>query len=179
MIGTDSLFDLSSPVSSAFRSSLLGPISLITAPSGAVLTTAEAKAQCKVDISDDDTLIDSLVSAATAFCEQEIYGHRQFLTATYDVPVVCWWEGLLKLPRPPLASVTHVKYYDTNGTQQTLASTYYTVRTPWKQPGSVERAPDQTFPSVQSDRRYPITIRLVAGYGAASAVPPQIGRAHV
>ena len=41
----------------------------------------------------------------------------------------------------------------------------------------MERAPDKTWPDLQSDRQYPITIRAVTGYGAASAVPPLVKQA--
>ena len=77
------------------------------------------------------------------------------------------------LPRPPLSSVTSVKYYDTNQTQQTLASTYYLVRTPWRQAGTIERAALQVYPAVAPDYKYPITIRFVAGYGdGLTTFPP-------
>ena len=159
------------------RTSLLGPLSLVTATSGQVLTLQSLKDHIKVTTDDEDQLLREYLDTATRLCEELIDGHRQFLAATYDVPVECFWEGLLRLPRPPLASVTHLKYYDTNGTQQTLASTYYTVRTPWRQPGTIERAPNQVWPSVETDRNYPITIRIVTGYGAMTAVPPEAKQA--
>lgn len=163
MIATDYDTDIYAPLAPEFRSSILGTLSVVSAVGGSVITTAESKAQCKVEVADDDTYIDTLIASATAFCERMIDGHRQFLTTTYDVLVSDWWE-CIRLPRPPLLSVSHVKYYDTDGTQQTLATTYYNVFTPWRQQGRIERAPDQTWPSYQSDRAYPITVRFVAGY---------------
>lgn len=128
-------------------------------------------------MSDDDIFLTGLLNSATNLCETLIEGHRQFLTATYDLPVMQWWEGRLRFPRPPLGSVTSVKYFDTNGTEQTLATTYYLTRAPWRQVGTIERAPDQTWPDYQDDRTFPITIRFSCGYGAAAAVPPEAKQA--
>ncbi len=155
-----------------FRTTLLGPIERVADPVGQVLSTDEAKAHLRITFSNDDTLIDSLIQECTRLCEEEISGTRQFLFATYDLPVShWWWDKPLGIPRPPLASVTSVKYFDTAGVQQTLPTTFYDVHTPWKMPGYIVRKPLQVFPPHQIDQHYPITIRFVAGYGAAADVP--------
>ncbi len=155
-----------------FRPSMIGPLELVTAATGQVLTTAEAKAHLRVDITEDDTLIDNLIREATRLCEEETLGSRQFLTATFDLPVAqWWWDTPLTIPRPPLASVASVKYYDPAGVQQTLSTDYYEVRTPWRMPGWIARKANQTFPAHQCDRPYPITVRFDCGYGTAEFVP--------
>jgi uncharacterized phiE125 gp8 family phage protein len=156
---------------------ILGPLELSSAPSGLVVTATEAKSQFRVTISTDDTLIENKIGAATRLCESEISGGRQFLSATFDMPVMCWWDGVLKIPRPPLSSVTHIKYYATDGTLTTLSTSIYEVKTPWRAPGYIQRAPDQTWPAYQADRNFPIVIRFVAGFGAAAAVPLAIKEA--
>lgn len=168
------MLTIDAPLLDGHRSSLLGPLTLVTAPVGSVVQLQDAKDHCRVTIEDENKLIQSYINTATVECEKLIDGHRQFLTATYDVDVWGWWDGPLQLPRPKLASVGSVKYYDTDGTQQTLASTYYTVRTPWRQPGTIERAPDQTWPSYQDDRNYPLTIRFTSGFGTSGSVPDEI-----
>lgn len=168
----------SAPAQPTYYTSLLGSLELVTAPSGQVLTTAEAKLHLRVDHTDDDGYINDLIIRAAEYAEKNISGHRQLLTATYDLPVRDWWTGPLRLPRPPLVSVTSLKYYDTAGVQQTVSSTLYEVRTPWRQPGWIERAPTKTWPAAyQSDRRFPLTIRFVSGYGAAAAVPTTLKQA--
>lgn len=159
-----------------FHPDLLGDLVLATAPTGQAITTAEAKTQCRVETSADDTYIDSLIADATELLQDEVYGHRQILQATYDLPVAGFWWGELRLPRPPLASVTNVKYYDDSGVLQTLSSSVYVVRTPWRQPGTIELGPFQNWPSVQTDRRYPVVIRFVAGYGSGQ-IPRALLRA--
>lgn len=167
----------SAPRQPTFDGQILGPLELATAPSGLVVTLAAAKLHLRVEHNAEDELISDLLAAAQRFCEQEVEGHRQLLTATYDVPVRRWWGGPLRLPRPPLRSVTWVKYYDTAGTLTTLDSSYYLVRTPLRSSGTVERAPFKVWPVYQSDRLYPITIRFSAGYGAGSDVPATIRQA--
>jgi len=159
-----------------FLPTLLGPLILVTPPAGLVTTLPRAKAHLKVEVADDDDLINEQLAAATTFCEQEIDGHRQFLPATFDVPVRCWWETL-KLPRPPLASVGSVKYWDSGGAQQTLDAATYQVWLPWRQPGWIERAPGKSWPALQADRPWPITIRFTAGYANADAVPRTVKQA--
>lgn len=146
------------------QTEILGSLELVTAPSGQIITTGVARDWLRVDQSLEDDEIARLVNTATDYCENQIHGHRQIRQATYDQPVACWWEGQLRIPRPPLQSITSIKYYDTDGTEQTLSSSVYNVRTPLRQPGTVERAANQTWPAYQQDRIMPITIRFVAGY---------------
>jgi uncharacterized phiE125 gp8 family phage protein len=164
-------------VTSTLRS-LLGTISRVTAPSGQIITLEQAKRQCRVDGTDDDAELSELIDEMTEFAETELDGSRQFLSATYDVPVCGFWYGELPLPRPPLSSVTWIKYYDAStDTLTTLDSAYYSVRTPWRAPGTIELAPDYEWPDVYMDRTYPVTIRFVAGYGDIDDVPNAIKRA--
>lgn len=156
---------------------MLGPIELVTPPSSALLTTADAKKHCRIDIDVDDAYVDALVATATAYCQQAISGARQFLPATYDLPVAGWWSGSLQLPRPPLSAVSSVKYFDADGAEQTLSTSLYTVRKPWRQPGSITLSPSATLPTLDVDCEYPIMVRFVAGYADAAAVPATIRHA--
>jgi uncharacterized phiE125 gp8 family phage protein len=156
----------------------LGPLELVAAPTDRPLTTAEAKRWARIEQDEEDYLIGQLIDGATELAQQRIGGNRQIMAATYDLPMACFWGcSLLKLPRPPLQSVTSVKYRDTGDVEQTLAANTYLVRTPWRQPGTIELAPGQNWPTVQPERTYPITIRFVAGYASHAAVPVTLKRA--
>ncbi len=164
---------------------------------GSSLAMAKSYLRITADQTADDDVIKQAIQGATRFCEERIEGARTFLNTTWDLPVSRWWfeqsgtslwgdgcsgrqrpaNGMgeqLAIPLPPLASVTSVKYYDTTGVEQTLASTFYIVRTPRRQEGTIERASLQVFPPVQCDREYPITIRFVAGYGDGLATFPPV-----
>lgn len=170
----------SEPVQPLFTTDVLGPVELVTAPTGVqILTNAEAKLACRIDSDDtsQDSVIDDLIDSATDFCEQGIWGHRQFRQATYDVRARWFWCGELYLPRPPLFSVGSAKHYDADEVLTTISSSDYLVRTPWKQPGAIALAPDATWPTSMSTREWPIVIRFTAGFATAAAVPKTIKQA--
>ncbi len=123
----------------------------------------------------------SWITAARLWCE--LYTERAFITQTWDLALdygfptsgVCRNRRLC-LPRPPLQTVTSVTYVDTAGTPQTWSAALYTVLAPqgptagW---GAIVPVFGQVYPSTQSVAGA-VTVRFVAGYGAAAAVPPAI-----
>jgi uncharacterized phiE125 gp8 family phage protein len=140
-----------------------------------VVTRAEVKSHTRITSNDDDAMIDRCIRTATRLCEKMISGHRQFLTAQYSVPAREWWcDQQLKMPRPPLQSVDAVFYFDEDGVIRTLESNQYVVETSIGQPGTIEGIPDISWPSLESNRHYPIEIRFSCGYGAAADVPDEI-----
>jgi uncharacterized phiE125 gp8 family phage protein len=149
--------------------SLLGPLSLVTAAASLPVTRDECKDQCgQKDFDDDDLMLDRKIEMAVRAIER---GRGwQLMQATFDVAVRAWWNVPLRLPRPPLASITSVKYYDTAGVLTTLDPSYYLVHTPSDKPGSIERSPLLSWPATQC-RAFPIIIRFVAGYASRALVP--------
>ncbi len=146
-------------------------VRLITAPAEEPLTLAEAKAQARVETSftDDDALLTSLITAARLECESR--QSRALITQTWELLLTGWpVEPRIRLPRPPLISVTWIKYLDTSGTEQTLDTSQYKVRTGTTGPGIITPARNVTFPAL-SDEHDNITIRFDCGYGAAADVP--------
>ena len=120
-----------------------------------------------------DPIVNSLIKTARQVAEN--YTHRAFITQTWDMNFDTF-PTVIAVPNPPLVSVTHVKYYDTAGSQQTIAAADYIVDAPAGPqclPGRITLAPDDSWPSVQV-RTNAIVVRFIAGYGAASAVPEPI-----
>jgi uncharacterized phiE125 gp8 family phage protein len=79
----------------------------------------------------------------------------------------------VELPRPPLASVTSIKYKDADGTETTWNSANYIVAAAHI-PGRVVLADGASWPS---DTLYPteaIRIRYVAGWASAAVVPQSL-----
>lgn len=147
---------------------ILPALKLITDAASEPVTTDEAKDHVRADHDDDDTLIGTLITAARQ--QAELYTGRSFINTTWDYSLPEWFD-VARLPRSPLSSVTSVKYYDANNTQQTLSSSYYLVGTNGD-PGIVSLADGYTWPTLYY-RPHPITIRFVAGYGATAAYVPQ------
>jgi len=56
---------------------------LVTAPAFEPVSLADAKAQCRVDVADDDALISGLVTAARQYVESET--GMALITQTWDV----------------------------------------------------------------------------------------------
>lgn len=146
---------------------------LFAATSGQVVTTAEAKLHCRIDASDDDTLIDTLIDAATQLVETVT--HRALLSQTWDLKLEAFpCDGdELWLPKPPVSAVSSITYLDTAGASQTWATTEYLTDLPtgaWARKARITPAYGVVYPST-----YPVpnavTVRFVCGYGAAAAVP--------
>lgn len=147
------------------------PRTLVTAPSGDVVTTAEAKAFAKIDHSSEDTLIASLVDTAEDLVARHIA--RELLSATYDFHFDSWpGSDVLPIELAPVSSVTSVSYVDTAGTTQVLATSVYTVDLS-TEPARIYLAYNQTWPTARAMRKA-ITVRAVVGYANAAAVPEGI-----
>lgn len=134
------------------------------------VSTAEAKTHLRVDHTDDDTYIDTLVSSARQWLEEE-YGVAM-INQTWTLKLRDWpdGDGEIWLPRYPLSSVTSIAYVDEDGTTQTWASSNYSVDTD-SRPGRVRLAYDKNWPGTR-DQGDAITVTYVAGYGAAATDVP-------
>lgn len=155
------------------------PHTIVTPASGLAVDIELVKKHLRISLDqtdEEDYLTDFVIPAAMAFCENEVVGRRQFLTATCEVTVSDWWDAPSPLPLPPLQSVTSIKYLDTIGDEQTLSTDDYIVRPANRQRGTVEFVALQ-LPFLYQWSSYPITIRFVCGYGAASAIPAAIRQA--
>src|SRR5688572_26659587 len=123
-----------------FRTVVSGPLAL-------PISIAQAKKHLREDDSDQDYIIDGLIRAAVEDVQNE--ASRQLVTATYDVAFDCVPSGIWRRPRAPLRSVTHVKYLDTNGTLQTLATATYPVDKA-RELGQISLAYQQVWPPTRS-----------------------------
>lgn len=142
-----------------------------TGPAVALLSTAEAKAHCRVEHSDDDTMIDALVHAATDHLDgwSGIMG-RCLVNQTWQQDFGLWGCEL-RLPFPDVSSVT-ITYEDENGDTQTLSSGHYELLQD-AQGNLVRYLEDFTSPSLYDNTSVPVHVSLVAGYGAVASDVPQ------
>lgn len=124
---------------------------------------------------EDPTLV-MLIAAARKHAEQHIgrYLVSQTLDATFDGFPTDYTGWRDNPPRhaillPPLQSVTSITYVDTDGVSQTLATDQYLVDDA-SAPARIEPSYGNAWPSTR-EQANAVTVRFVAGYGAASAVP--------
>ena len=139
------------------------------APAAEPVSVIEAKEHLRVDIGDDDTLIEALITAAREYVEQG--SRRALVTQTWRLNLDQFPAGPeIELPRPPLQSVTSVTYRDSDGTTNTLSSSIYEVDTD-STPGRIRLAYGEDWPSDTLAETNPVRITFVAGYGDADDVP--------
>lgn len=138
---------------------------IVTAAGSEPLTAAQVKAQTRVDFSDDDTLIDRLITAARAHVQQRT---GMFLVSqTVDAKCDSFCD-LDRLSFGPVSSITSVKYIDGDGVEQTLSTDVYELRQDGITSAIVLKY-GQIWPAPRY--RSQITVRAVVGY---STIPPDI-----
>lgn len=142
---------------------------IITAPTVEPVTLAEAKLHCKVDGTDDDTLLTALIVAARQQAEHRL--GRALCTQTLE-KVLDTFPDDIKLPMPPAKTIVSVKYLDTAGVEQTLASNTYSLDKD-SEPGWLTPAYGLSWPDTYAVPNA-VRVRYTCGYGAAADVPPSI-----
>lgn len=143
-------------------------ISLQTEPVEEPITLLEAKAHLRVDISDDDDLITSLIIAAREYVEKA--SRRTFITQTWKLSVKDFSFSEMDIPLPPLQSISSITYRDSEGNTNTVNSTVYEVDSD-SEPGKVNLAYGKCWPTATLAVTNPVQITFVSGYGDADAVP--------
>lgn len=153
-------------------------LKLVTAPTEEPVTLADAKAHLRLDGTDEDSLVTSLITAARQWCEG--YQNRAYVTQTWDLVLDAWPRDSepdrVRIPLPPLQSVASVKYMDADGVQATMPASDYLVDVA-SQPGRLVLAYGKSWPTVTLQPAAGIEIRFTAGYGAATAVPETVKQA--
>lgn len=145
---------------------------LITAPTAEAITLAEAKLHCRVDITDDDALINQQIAAARE--QAEHLTQRAIMPQTWEITLPAFSAVCrrIRLPKAPLISVTSVLYQDANNVQQTLSPSAYVVDLD-EEPGGIVLVPGQSWPGTAAVPNA-VRIRYQAGYANAAAVPQGI-----
>lgn len=118
----------------------------------------------------EDDLLTGLIETARQDCQD--FQHRAYITQTWELWLDGWPTGnSIKIPLPPLQSVTSVKYYGTDNIAVTISSANYFVDVK-SEPGRVVLNNGQSWPSTTLRPANGVCVTFVAGYGdAASDVP--------
>jgi uncharacterized phiE125 gp8 family phage protein len=142
----------------------------ITAPAEWPVTLEEAKAHLRVDVDDDNEMIEALIEAAVDYCDGPTgFLGRALIDQTWELVLDEFPEDEIKIPIPPLIEVESIKYDDGDGAQQTISSSDYTVDNV-SQPGwvlPVSGTWPTTFEGVNAVR-----VRFRCGYLDQVASPP-------
>ena len=121
-----------------------------TAWTTSAVATSDQKSFMRVDFNDDDTLIGELIKVAQnnveeytgrAITQQTLqlfldrlpyYRDENLREGVYTAPDINYSADYIVLPKPPVASITHVKYYANDNT----------ASTPWTYGDSVWNIPN-------------------------------------
>lgn len=127
------------------------------------------------DFIETDTLMNS--QAASAMSHVEEFLSRSLMPQTWQMNLDRFpgHRGVIKVPRPPLQSVTSITYIDCNGVQQTLANTEYKVDS-LSEPARIVPEFDKCWPDTREEIAA-VSITFVAGYVDANSVPNPIKQA--
>jgi uncharacterized phiE125 gp8 family phage protein len=96
------------------------PLKLIALPAEEPVNLDETRAHLRLESGEDDYLSD-LIAAARRHCES--FQGRAYVTQTWELYLDMFPPGCIKVPLPPLQSVTFIKYKDNSGALQTLDPT--------------------------------------------------------
>ena len=148
----------------------------ITPAASEPLTLAEVKDHLRILDNDHDTLLSSLITAATSYLDTRhgILG-RALITQTWEMRLLSFSDAhrSIKLPYPPLQSVISVKYIDSSGQEQIIDAADYIVNI-GEYEGTIRPANGKSWPATTSVFEYhSVSIRFVCGFGDDPTDVPQ------
>lgn len=179
------------------------PLQRLVEPTVEPITLAEAKAQCKVEFSDDDALLTALISAARDYAENRI--ERSLCTQTWMLTLdsfpgpslmgVPFGRGYsiprhaIVLERPPVQSIMSITYVGMDGNSGSVTAYKPGTGNPPNEfcfvdltYGGTQRIDDLVRVTPPFGQIWPINmpqigsvqVTYVAGYGTADKVPAGI-----
>lgn len=146
----------------------------VTGPAVEPLTIAEAKLHLRVDISEDDAYIGTMITAAREWVES--YLDRTLVATQWILRTAEFPAEELELPRPPMissgtATAVIVTYTLADASTATLSSAAYRVDRN-STPGNVSPVINGTWPSGAIDDDNAVSVTYWAGYGPTGADVP-------
>lgn len=137
-------------------------LELITPPAVSPVTLDEAKAQMRVEHSDDDEIIQRFISVATAYVDANGALGKAMITQTWAQ----WLSpnpNVVEIMVGPVQSVSSISYYDIDGSLQLAEIADFDVfGTPLKK--TIRPKSGKSWPVTQQ-RDDAIRIEFVVGYG--------------
>lgn len=144
-------------------------IALITAPAVEPVSAADIKAAARIDSTDFDAQLTSLLMPAIRQEAEHRLG-RRLITQTVELVLDAFPESHISLTLPDAQSIVSIKYLDESGVEQTLVGSVYQLD-PDSIPSRALLKIDQQWPATQ-DVPNAVRIRFTVGYGAAATDVP-------
>lgn len=151
-------------------------LSLLTPPGTSPVTLDEVKAQARVEVDDDDVLLQGFIDAATQYAERET--QRAFIEQQWEMILDCFpHEGEIEIPLPPLISVDEIAYLNSQAVETPWDVSNYRVIAPagpYAGKGRVVLRNGKAFPTGIINEAASIYVRFTAGYGTYPESVPQM-----
>ena len=146
-------------------------LKVVTAPVLEPVSLEATKLHLRVDHTEEDALITSKLKSARVDIENKC--RRAFLTQTLELRLDAFPARKFELPRPPLQSITSIKYVDSDNVEHTIANTSYGFDA-FAEPGIVYLRDAYYWPSTALIEVGGFRVQYVAGWTTAEAVPETI-----
>lgn len=137
------------------------------APTTEPVLRADLKLHSRIIGTDQDPIIDLFLMSSREYVETRL--SRQMITATWEYTFDSFDETYIDLPITPVASVEDIKYFDTDGAEQTIDDANYYVDTS-SEPCRIQAKSTYSWPETDC-RPAGIKVTFVAGWTQASLVP--------
>ena len=144
----------------------------LVAPTVTPLSLTEVKEHLRVDGTDQDAVIQMYLDAATDYVDGE-WGFlgRALVTQTWRLTIDTFPCAEIKIPLPPLQSISSVGYFDSAGDFQTMVEDTDYFVDDQSEPAWI--TPMTSWPTTL-DAINSVRIDFVAGYPADSSSPPSL-----
>lgn len=149
-------------------------LTLIEPPAEYAVDLDEAKAHARIEVDDDDKLIQGLIATATQYAET--YTQRALIEQQWEVLLDSWpcRERWLNIPHPPLRSIDEVTYLDRHGDEQVWEEENFRILKPSGptcEPGRIVLRQGTSWPHAINEPGS-IKVKFTAGYGLHGAQVP-------
>jgi uncharacterized phiE125 gp8 family phage protein len=136
-------------------------LKLINPPATEPIALDEIENFLRISNEPDVTILTDMISAARK--RVEAMTGRQLITATWELRLDSF-PGMIKIPMPPLQSITFLKYLDTGGIEQDLTEDIDFIVDTYSEPARITPAYGTVWPLTQSVFNA-VRLIFVAGYG--------------
>jgi uncharacterized phiE125 gp8 family phage protein len=155
----------------------MGRLTLVIAPLLEPVSVDDAKLFAKIDTEADDTVVSDLITSARRVVEEKL--DRSLISQTWDY----FLDGFppadypICLPRPPVISISSVKYTPNGGSAVTMSATDYYADLTADSRGRPRKAEiwlgiGKAWPGDLLRVANGVEIRYIAGYGTTEAAIP-------
>jgi uncharacterized phiE125 gp8 family phage protein len=147
---------------------------LIMPPAALAVSMADARIAARANGTDLDSEIEIQVRAITEQAEHCM--QRSIINRTYR-ETLDRFPSAIRLPMPPVVSVTSVKYLDIDGVERTLDPADYIVDSV-SEPGYIVPAYGVTWPDTYCQINA-VNVVVVCGYGTSDASTPDAVKGYI